>query len=291
MAFTSAAHTGDTEATLILSIVQEELVHAGKLLPTVTDYSSAAQGSGKQLEVPRFDSHFNNPAAQNPDGTTATSSQEVEFATDSIPLDKWVTLPYDIPDRVSKQSSVNLEAEIAASAGRTFGRYMDAEIIAELRKAADGTGSLPDHVVNFSGTEDALALADILSAKQKLDRANVSTQDRFFLIPPEKETDLLSLDNIVRADQYGSRDALLDGEVGRLYGFRVITHNGLANNEAIAYQKGAVGYAIQKQIKFEQQRGSLKLQRDEYAVSAGWGVAVLEQGVKQVYMEPTPSVE
>ena len=282
MAFTSAAHTGDTEMELILSIVQEELVHEAKLLPTVTDYSAMIEKGAKSLDVPRFDSHFSDPAAQNADGTTATAAQQVEFTADKIPLDKWVTLPYDIPDRISQQTRINLEAEVAASAGKKFGRYMDKEIIVELRKAADGEGGLPDHTVNFSGASDTLALADILSARQKLNRANVPQSNRFLLIPPEKETDLLSLDNIVRADQYGAREGLLDGEVGRLYGFRVIVHNELAADEAIAYQSGAVGYAIQKQMKFERQRGSLKLQRDEYAVSAGWGVAVLEQGVKQV---------
>lgn len=289
MAFTTT-QTGDLQQDLILSIVQEELVRSGKLLPTVTDYSASVEKGMESLSIPRYDSHFSNPAAQNADGTTATAFQTVDFDVDKLELNKWVTLPYSIPDRISAQSRVNLEAELAASAGRTFGRYMDDEIIVELRKAADGTGDLPDHVVNFSGNDDKIEVADIANARLKLNRANVSEQDRFLLISPEQEAKMLSLPNFIRADQYGAREALLEGEIGRVFGFRVMAHNGLEEDEAIAYQKQAVAYAIQKGIKFETRRRDLRLQSDEVAFSAGWGVQVLEQGVKQVHLTKASTV-
>ena len=290
MAFTTT-QTGDLQMDLILSIVQEELVRSGKLLPTVTDMSASAEKGVQVIEIPRYDSHFANPAAQNADGTTPTAFQTVDFATDKLNLNKWVTLPYAIPDRISAQSRVNLESELAASAGRTFGRYMDDEIIAELRKAADGSTGLPDHVVNFSGSDDQIEIADITQARLRLNRAHVSEMDRYLLISPEQEAKMLGLPNFIRADQYGAREALLEGEVGRVMGFRVMAHTGLDADEAIAYQKQAVAYAVQKGIKFETKRDDLRLQRDQVAFSAGWGVTVLEQGVKQVLLKKasTPS--
>jgi N4-gp56 family major capsid protein len=285
--FTAAANTGATEMELILSIVQEELVRSGKLLPTVRDFSASVEKGVKSIEIPRFDSHFANPAAQNPDGATATAFQTVNFDVDVLPLDKWVTLPYAIPDRVSMQTRIQLEAELAASAGKTFGRYMDDEIIAKLRLAADGSGTLPNHVQNFSGQDGKIEIADIAKARMLLNRAHVSEQDRYLLISPEQESKMLSIPNFIRADQYGAREALLDGEIGRVMGFRVMAHTGLLATEAIAYQKQAVGYAVQKGIKYETKRDDLRLQRDQVAFSAGWGTVLLERGVKQVHLSET----
>ena len=283
--FTSAANTGATEMELILSIVQEELVRAGKLLPTVKDYSSYAEPGLKSIEIPRFDSHFNNPAAQNPNGTTQTAFQTIDFANDVLNLDKWVTLPYALPDRVVTQSRIRVVSELAASAGKTFARYMDDEIIVRLKAAADGAGGLPNHVISVTGSNDSIAIADIAQARMLLNKANVSENDRFLIVSPEREKEMLALENFIRADAYGAREALLDGEIGRVFGFRVMAHNGLAAEDAVAYHKDAVGYAIQRGMKYETRRRDLRLQSDEVAFSMGWGTVLLEQGVKQVLLQ------
>ena len=288
MAAFTTANTGPTEMDLILSIVQEELIRKAKLRPTVVDLSSQAEKGLKSIEIPRYDSHFANPAAQNPDGETATATQTVDFDTDVLDLDKWVTLPYDIPDRISRQSRVNLEAELAGSAGRTFGKYIDDELIVALRAAADGTGGLPDHRIQLSGgTNDEITLEDITEARRLLNVADVSEDDRVLLVSPDQEKVMLNIDNFIKANEYGSREGLLDGEIGRVFGFRVMVHNGLASAEAIAYQKQAVAYAMQKDMMFESRRATLGLQKTEYAFSAGWGTVTLEQGVKQVLLNST----
>ena len=146
MTFTTS-QTGPTEMDLILSVVQDELIRAAKLRPTVMDMSSRAEKGIKSIEIPRYDTHFANPAAQNPDGVTPVAAQTVDFQTDVLNLDKWVTLPYEIPDRISRQSRINLEAELAASAGRTFGKYIDDELIVALRAASSAA---PDHILQLS---------------------------------------------------------------------------------------------------------------------------------------------
>lgn len=283
--FTSAANTGATEMELISSMVQEELLRQAKLRPTVRDVSSMAMKGVKSIELPRFDSHFSGPAAQNPDGTTATASQVVDFATDVLNLDKWTTLPYKIPDRVSRQTMINLEAELARSAGRHYANYIDDLIIAQLRLAS---AAAPDHRIQLSGgTNDEITLEDITEARRLLNVANVSESDRYLVVSPDQEKVMLNIDNFIRADAYGARDALLDGEIGRVFGFRVLVHNGLSAAEAIAYHKDAVAYAIQRDVQFETRRASLELQVTEYAFSLGMGCVVLEQGVKQVLLNST----
>lgn len=288
MAFTSAANTGPTEMDFISSIVQEELIRSAKLRPTVTDYSSMADKGIKSIDIPRFDTHFANPVVQNPDGETPAAESTLAFDVDTIDLNDWTNLHYRIPDRVSQQTRINLEAELAASAGKTYGNYLDDQIIAQLRLAADGTGGLPDHRIQLSGgTNDEITLADITTARMLLNKANVSENDRFLLVSPEQEKAMLDLDNFVRANEYGSREALIEGEIGRVYGMRVIVHNGLNPAEAIAYQKGACGIAVQQEVKFESRRSDLALQRTEYSFAMGMGQTVLEQGVKQVLLNST----
>lgn len=285
MTFTSAANTGPTEMDLILGVVQDELIRSAKLLPTVTDYTSSVADGIKSIDIPRYDSHFADPVAQNPDGVTAVTAQTVDFAVDTLNLDKWRTLAYEIPDRVSRQTRIPLEAELAASAGRTFGKYMDDEIIAVLRLASAAS---PDHRIQLDGAaNDEISLDNIAHARELLNKADVSEQDRFMLISPKQERAMLNIQNFIRANEYGAREALLEAEIGRVFGFRVMVHNGLADAEAIAYQRGACGYAVQKAMQFETRRADLKLQKNEYAFSAGWGTVLLEQGVKQVLLNAT----
>ena len=285
MPFTSAANTGTTEMDFISSIVQEELVRASKLRATVRDYSSMADKGIKSIDLPRFDAHFTAPAAQNPDGATAAAEKTVDFAVDTIDLDDWTNLNYIIPDRVSQQTRINLEAELAASAGKAYGNYLDDQIIVQLKLAS---ASAPDHLVQMTGASNlVITLAYLVKARKLLNIQNVSENDRFCLLSPEQEEAMLNLDNFIDASKYGGRQALLDGEIGRIYGMTVIVHNGLSGAEAIIYQREAVGIAVQQEVKFESRRSDLALQRTEYSFAMGMGQAVLENGVKQVFLNST----
>jgi N4-gp56 family major capsid protein len=285
--FTSAANTGATEMDVISSIVQEELIQASLLRPTVTDLSSMASKGVKSIDWPRFDTASSlSPAAQNPDGTTENAGQTVNFEVDSLDLSDWTSIPYEIPDRVSQQTMINLEAELARSAGRRYGEYMDDQILVQLRLASTAA---PDHKIdldgaNAHGTATAITLDGIAKARQLLNRANVPQSDRYLVIPPEQEKVIIGLDNFRNADKYGSRDALLKGEVGQIYGFRVIVHNGAAANEAMAYHKSSVAVAVQQEVRFETRRATLKLQKTEYSFAMGMGQKVLDEGRRNVYM-------
>jgi len=283
---TSAFATSATENDVILSIVQDELLREAKLRPTVIDLSSQVSKGDKSVSVPKFSASFAGPAAQNPDGLTATEYQSPTFDVDTIDLDKWQTLPYRVPDRVSMQTKMPLEAELARSAGQQMGIYVDDQIIAQLRLASTAT---PDHNIDLdgsaaSGSATALTLEGISKARELLNRQNLPSSDRWLVIPPELEKDLIDLDQFRNADKYGSREAILEGEIGKIYGFRVMVHNGLNANEACAYHRSAVGIAMQMEIKFETQRAEVTLQATDYAFSLGMGDTVMDGGRRQVYM-------
>lgn len=277
-AFTSAANTGMTESTVISSIVQQELLESVVVLPTMDNKSSMAGKGMKQIDLPRFDTdssgRFGDPSTQNPDGQTPVGYVAADLEVDSIVLDKWKNLSYRIPDRVSQQSVVNLEAELSRKAGREFALYMDKEAIAVLATLTDS--------VTYTGAGSTLALADITEARKKLNRNNVSADNRYLLISPEREQDMLNLPNFIKADEYGARDALLNGEIGRVFGFRVIVSNLLTANQSFAYHQECVAYAIQSDISFESQRADVTIRATDYSFAAGWGLCLTYEGKKGV---------
>jgi N4-gp56 family major capsid protein len=283
-AFTSAANTGVTEMTLISSIVQQELLESVVVLPTLDNKSSMVEKGLKQIDIPRFDTdssgRFGDPETQNPDGMTGVTLKAVDMEVDSIALNKWKNLSYRIPDRLSQQSRVNLEAELSRKAGREFAIYMDKEAIAVLATLTQE--------VNYSGAGDTMALADITDARKTLNRNNVPEQDRFLLISPEKEADMLKIDNFIKADQYGARDALLNGEIGRVFGFRVIVSNLLTADESYAYHREVAMYAVQQDISFESQRADVTVRATDYSFAAGWGLTLAYEGKKGVKFTVAP---
>lgn len=278
---TSSANTGSTEATLIAKIVQDALNDAAMLRPTVTDYSALASEGLKQIEIPKWSSGLSGPAAQNADGATTTDFQAATFATDTISLDQHVNLPYALPDRVKTQNVLNLEAQLAKEAGEQMAIWFDDKIITELKLVST---SSPDHYVAL-GNGSTVQLSDIANARMLLNKQNVPQTERYLLISPEQEKAMLALDNFIRADQYGAREGLLNGEIGRVFGFTVMVHNRLNSDDVLAYHKSHVGFAIQQGVRFEKQRGSVQILRDEYSFSALAGFEVMDGGKRGVWMD------
>jgi N4-gp56 family major capsid protein len=279
--------TAATERDLVLSIVQDELNRNNFLRPTVMDLSSQAVKGAKTIDVPKFTSGMPAPQSQNADGLTPVDLQAAVFAVDTITLNKWENLAYRVPDRQSMQSAISVEAELAKSAGARMGEYIDDQIIANLRLAS---AAAPDHDRDLDGGATGgagvteITLNGISKARELLNRANVPMSDRWLVIPPEQEKALIDLDNFRNADKYGSREALLKGEIGEIYGFRVMSHNGLAANEAVAYHKSCTAVAVQQEISFESQRADVTIQATDYSFKLGMGDTVLDGGKRQVYM-------
>jgi len=284
---TSSGATSATEMELILSIVQDELLRNTKLRGTVMDLSSQAVKGVKIVDVPKFTTSFTGPQDVNLDGLTNADFESPVFGVDSIALNKWKVLPYRIPDKVSTQTRINLEAELAKSAGEHMGIFIEDQIVLRLRTPST---SAPDHDRALDGAAlggagpTEITLEGISTAKQLLDRQNVPETDRFLAVPPEQLKAIIDLDNFRNADKFGSREALLKGEVGEIYGLRVIMTNALSANEAIAYHRSAVAIAIQQEIKFEVQRADLRIQATDYSFSMCMGDQVMDGGVKQVYL-------
>ena len=265
------ANVGSTEDVIIRSIVQEQLLSKAIIRPTVMDMSSEAVKGVKEIDLPRFSSALGGPSVQNPDGTTAAPFQTLDLAVDALALDQWKNLPYRLADRVSVQNRVNLEAEVAKSAGQEMAIDLDSSILTEMATAT-GNIQMDDN------TNTTMSVANINRAKARLKQANVTDLggELFLLISVAQEEAILNLPQFIEADKYGAREALVNGEVGKIYGFRVVVSNLLADAEAYAYHRSCIAFAAQKSVSFEKQRADVSLQAWDYSFSVGYGVKMLD---------------
>ena len=165
-------------------------------------------------------------------------------------------------------------------AAKELALQIDKDLIVELKLVST---SGPDHLLDYANTPtDTLAVADIVNARKLLNIQNVPMADRYMLISPAQEAALLQISDFVHADKYGSAEGVMNGELGRIYGFRVLMHSTLADAQAIFYHKSHVGFAQQMQPEFKT-AFDLASASDEFLLHTVYGAEVLDSGKRGVY--------
>jgi len=278
---------GVTEVTnvsqaLIASVVQDVLKQQAILMPTVTDYSRFAVKGAKSVGVPRRTQFTQANKAENTDLT----AQELTFAADTIALDKHKAIYSKLEKIAGVQASPDVVAEIIKESAAELALQLDVDIITELRKVST---SAPDHAIQYIDTStNVLAKGDILEARALLNKANVPLSERYLVISPDKEKQMLAISDFVKANEYGSTRAIQLGELGQIFGFTVLMHNSLDADEVLAYHKAHVGMAIQLAPEFRT-NFQLRSVSDEYLLHWLYGVKVMggATGVRGVQIKNT----
>lgn len=269
-----------TSQDLVASIVQETLKQKAMLMPLISDYSQFASKGTNQVSVPRR-TQF---AAADKTENTNLTAQEITFSADVIDVSLHKAIYAKLEDFADFKSNVNVQAEIIQEMANEVALQFDKDVITELKLAS---AAAPDHILDYVDTAgDTLALADISNARALLNRQSVPMADRYLLISPEKEQDLLSIENFISAERYASREALVEGNIGRVFGFDVYIHNELTASESIFWHRSAVGYAMGLNPSFEQDR-DLASASTEYLLQNLYGVEVLDSGKRQVFLNGT----
>jgi N4-gp56 family major capsid protein len=274
--------TSATGAAVVAAMVQQQLIAKAKLMFTVMDESARATKGAKSVSFPRTGALT--PVAKTEN--TASESIALTYAVDTLSLDQHFHTFVRLEDIADTQSVVNIEADIVERAGAGMAKKMDSYIYDTL--VAGASASNPDHIIDQFGSSGTLTLAKILTARKLLDDQDVPEGDRFLVVNPEQESELLALAAFIDASQYGARDALLNGEIGRIYGFSVIKTTVCAANVALYYHRSACAFARQIEPKWETDRNLSKL-ANEYSLSALYGAKILDSGKRNVTANATGS--
>ena len=182
------------------------------------------------------------------------------------------------------QNMVNTESEIIKEMAAELALQVDKDLITQLKAVSTAA---PDHLLDYADTVgDVIAATDILEARRLLNVQNVPQEDRFMLISPTKEKEMLSIANFIEVDKYGPNDAISNAELGRIYGFRVLMHTELAAAESLFWHRSHVGYASQLDAEFKKDQNLSKV-ADEYLLHKLYGTLVLDGGKRGVFFNGT----
>lgn len=172
---------------------------------------------------------------------TLQSKTEDEY---TITVDKYKEASFMIEDIVGIQASYNLRSEYTREAGYAMAQDIDNFVLglrADVHKYAAQNVYASSNGTE-GGTPQGLDRASILVAKQKLDEAKVPMQGRCLYVSPAQAIDLLTIEQFISADYVNGRPTL-NGEVGSLYGIKIIVSNNIVTNSLTGYTNGDSGVA------------------------------------------------
>ena len=170
---------------------------------------------------------------------------------------------YDWADLIDDSDKVRLlispQSEYAKAGAYAMGRTMDDAIIAAATGNAFGGVSGGSTIALPAGQKIAhgstgLTIAKLISAKEKLDAANVDPDEARTLVCSAKQiSDLLGTTQITSSD-FNSVKALVQGDIDTFMGFRFIRSERLGtdsngNRQVLAFTNTSMGLALGKDIQ------------------------------------------
>ncbi len=185
-------------------------------------------------------------------GTTTISPEQLTDAQRSLIIDQAKYFAFEVDDIDVRQSRDGgaLMDEAAEEAGYALRDVADT-FLASLYTGVQVANNLGTVAVP-PATPTAAYASVLVPLKTKLDRANVPTEGRWCIFPPEFHANLLLDDRFIRADASGTTEGLRNGQVGRAAGFDCMVSNnapgGLGSGDdyaVIAGYPGAISFAEQ----------------------------------------------
>ena len=272
---TGITETVATSIDVVSAILQQELIQNSVLLGTVSDYSAWVIPGANTVKVPRAGSFTAGDKVEN----TASETQALTFATDDIELSVYKHIVAEVEDRAQEQAAVDVEGYYIQRMASAMVTAIESSVAGVLVKAAND--------IQLSGVGNLLITkADILEGRKLLDDNKVPANDRFLALPPAQEKAMLLIDDFVDASKYGSNEAVMNGELGRIFGMRVIKSTSFSSDsEAVIYHRSHAAFARQQSPKFEKQRASLSKLANELSLSLLYGVKQLDSGTRGMYLD------
>jgi hypothetical protein len=237
---TGNTELGASKQDLIASLVQKELAFNAVLTRWFTDLSSLAMPGMKSVSIPKLSSFT---VVDRSEGS-AGEATALTATVDQLLLDKNAYVSWIIDSMTAIQSNIPAQLEFARRAAAAQSRYVDAQLIAELRTIAAS-------FIN-AGSDVNITYANTVDMVQELEEANADMSQAVWLVSPQQKGALMKLDEFKRADVYGSAN-IPRGLVGEIHGVPVVMHNGLAGKEAFLCEKSGLAFAFQKGAQYGEQ--------------------------------------
>lgn len=253
--------------------VQMYLQEQAKLMDKVSLYTA---GKGEtSIKIGRAGGFTVQDKAEN----SAVTAQVITYAADTLALDQHKVIQVRLEDIANIQARPDIINDILLRMGKDMAYKLDQLIVSKLEAAS---AAAPDHRLAYANAA-TLGAADILAARELLQLQYIPFQECWIGVSPGSENDLLAITNFISADVYGSSAGLVNGEIGRLYGARVVMSAAFADLKTIVWHPSAVAFGMQREPNFRSMEDLPNLAM-LYSVDALYGAVTLDSGKRQVML-------
>jgi hypothetical protein len=184
-----------------------------------------------------------------------------------------------LEDIAGIQSNINTVGEILTRMSTELALAVDKTIEAQLRLTS---AAAPDHRLAYADTV-SFKKADILEARKLLHIQNVPFNECYIGVSPASEVSLLAIDDFVHVDKYGSSQAIMNGEIGRLYGAVVVMSNVFADARTLIWHPTHCAFGMQQNLTFKTADDLPNVAKEYLAVQL-YGAKVLDTGKRGVLL-------
>jgi N4-gp56 family major capsid protein len=272
-----------TSKAIVDSLAQKYLVQEAKLLPLFSNYSNLVVKGASSIKVPRSGGFTVASKSEN----TSADASIITYAADTISLNRHRYIQFLLEDYASSVASVDVVSDALMKASKDLALDFDTYLLSTL--IAGASASSPDHIIQYTdGTNEDIELADILNARKLLVDQNIDPRECAMMIGSGQERNMLKIADFIDASKYGSNAPIVAGEIGMVYGMKVILHTGLtAGNKTVFAHPSALGFAFSQDARV-QSFYDLKELGNRWSLDTIYGASVLDSGKRCVVIEETP---
>ena len=222
---------GEVWAAQILQSLQKSLVY-GQAGVINRDYEGDIRGKG---DTCRITAHGPITISDYDKSTGLSDPEELDDASTTLNISQAKSFNFRIEDIDKAQMNVRLMESATRDAAYRLADTADQFIVAQMVAGAGNTVGSDGSDKIFDGTTD-LVTEELLAVKQALDEDNVPMEGRFVVVPPWVVKWLLQEDAIVNPVWSGVEGAMLNGEIAKLFGFRILQSNNVPNTAGDHYK-------------------------------------------------------
>ena len=251
------------------------------LIKTVLDLTSRVRKGMDRVTIPRV----SGLALSNVTAGTRATAGGMTTAGDALIMDQSKQVPEYISYDDGIESAVELKAAFLEAAPRVFAEGIEQAIATALATAS------PNDFESESANAGEFTIGDIAKAKKYLDQAGVPKSDRFMAVNADAMEVLASMSEFQEGQKSLSDEALRQGVVSQVKGFKVVQSEDVgsttaASNEVHFYHRSAVAFALHDGVNFIEKMNE-EYAQEFIALRGKYGVKALDSGNRKLTMSLT----
>lgn len=194
-----------------------------------SDYSNLAAQQGASIDVP-IPSAIKAQAVT--PGSTSQDTGDISPVSATIKLDRWMEAPFYLTDKDLMEANRGVIPMQASEAVKAIANDVNATLL--------GLGRKFYGMVGTPGTTPFSTVVDATNARKVLNRQLAPVNDRRIVLDPDAEAAALGLSGFADVSKSGDARPIIDGTIGRKYGFDWAMDQQVPTFEASVMTEGAL---------------------------------------------------